>query len=81
MQNLMLNRLAPISNPKMKNQIARVLFYNVLFHFETNFFPLSGQFWKVGKFLSSRSEAEKLAGFAYQPPSKVPSFIYGQNLD
>ena len=37
MQNLMLNRLAPISNPKMKNQKASVLLYNCPFSSQHQF--------------------------------------------
>ena len=37
MQNLMLYRLAPISNPKMKNQKVRVLFSNCPFSFWDQF--------------------------------------------
>ena len=63
MQNSMVNRLAPISNPK--KQQARMLFSN--FYFETNFvkwrfFLFYRPFWTVGKFPLSQSEAAKLAG-------------------
>ena len=61
-QNLVLNQLAPTSNPKMKNQKARAPFPNCFFisrPFNLKFFLFSGKFWTVEKFLPSRSEAKK----------------------
>ena len=82
MQNLILNRLAPISNPKNEKPKS----WYALFHFETNlikqrFFLFFRPFWAVGKFLLSRSEVEKVAcsekklfSLATRLPPRVPSF-------
>ena len=62
----MLNRLALISNPKMKNQKARVPFLIAVFCFEINLIKGFSFFCRqcrtVGKFLPSQSEAETLVG-------------------
>ena len=65
MLNLMLNQLAPISNPK--NEKPKSSFTLIaLFHLKNNlikkrFFLFSKTFWTVRKLLPNRSEAEKLA--------------------
>ena len=65
----MLNRLAPVSNPKNeKVKRSKTLvcpFLVALFHFETSLikvFPFSETILDSGKFLPSWSEAKKLAG-------------------
>ena len=87
----MLNRLAPIFYPKNeKPKSSYALFWSSFFHFETNlikqrFFLFPGPFWTLEKFLSSRSEAEKLGcsdkkNFASQPRSKVTFLLYTDKI-
>ena len=92
-QNLMLNRLAPVSNPKNeKVKRSKTLvcpFLVALFHFETSLikvFPFSETILDSGKFLPSWSEAKKLAGsdkknyFTYQPRSKCTFLLYRHKI-
>ena len=67
MQNLILNRSAPISNPKNKKRKSSYALLELPFfilrpiQLNKGFSLFSGPFWTVGKFLPSRSEAEQLA--------------------
>ena len=60
---LILNRLAPILNPKNENPKIALPFLIALFHFETNlikqkFFLFFRQFWTVASFLPNWSETQ-----------------------
>ena len=79
-QNLLLNWLALISNPK--NEKAKSSY--ALFHFETNLikyrsFLFSGPFWTVWKFCKD-VQTKKLLCLSSSFLGYLP-FIYGQNLD
>ena len=76
-------------NWKRKNLVCP--FLTTLFHFETNLikwrlFLFYRPFWTVGKFLSGRSEAEKLAGtvkkntFTDQPHSRGTFLLYTDKI-
>ena len=65
-QNLMLNRLTPISNPKKEKGKSSYALFQLLFFIlrpvslNKGFFLFSGPFWAVRNFLPIRSEAEQL---------------------
>ena len=65
MQNLMMNRLAPISNPKHEKRKKLVCLFPIAIFLRPislnkGFFLFSGLFWIVGKFLPIQSKAEQL---------------------
>ena len=88
MQNLMLNRIKSISNPKNeKEKSSYALFLISLFHFENNlikkrFFLFLDRFGQLGNFfqVSLKQKNQQKRFFAYQPRSKCTFLLYTDKI-